>query len=200
VKAELVKRALPRAIVHAAAGVAISAALYFLPETPVLIALALGTAVFIVIDLTRLRLPALGRRFLKWFAPCLRRAEDARVTGASYFLVGCLVSALAFQKEIAILAILFLSFGDPAATIFGIWKGRVRFWNKSFEGDAACLVSCLVISVLVVGISGRPALAVGFAGAFFAAIFEALPLPVNDNLTIPIGSGLAMMAVNALMG
>lgn len=199
-KAALVRPALPRAIFHVAAGVAIAAAFYLLPKTPVLIGLAFGTVIFIVFDLTRLRLPGLGRRFSKWFAPYLRRAEDARITGASYFLVGCLVSAVAFQRDIAMLAILFLSFGDPAATIFGLWKGHVRFWNKSFEGDAACLVVCMAISLLYIGIFHGPPLVVGIVGAFFAAVFEALPLPVNDNLTIPIGSGLIMTIVGALMG
>ena len=200
VKADLVRRALPRAAFHAALGIVIASSVYLFPRPAVLAGLTLITVAFIVMDITRLRLPTLMKRFSTWSAPFLRRQEDSRLTGASYFLIGCLVSVLAFQRDIAVLALLFLSLGDPAATIIGIWKGRVRIWNKSIEGDAACLIVCLVISILITSIVHSPALAVGIVGAFFAAILEGLPVPINDNLTIPIGSGLGMTIVGALVG
>jgi glycerol-3-phosphate acyltransferase PlsY len=199
VKAAPVRRALPRAAFHAAIGIVAAACLYLLSKSLVLVLLGLGTVVFFAIDLARLNLPGLRRRFAAWFAPFLRREEDSRLTGASYYLIGCLVSVLAFPRDIAILAILFLSLGDPAATLFGMWQGRVRLWGKSLEGNAACLVVCLVISLLVAGISGSPVLLAAVAGAVTAAFFQALPLPLNDNLTIPIGSGLVMLAVSALV-
>ena len=199
-KAALVRRALPRAIFHAAAGIIIVGALYTLPLPIVLAALAFGTIVFFAIDLARLRTPALQGRFTALFAPLLRKEEDRRITGASYFLVGCLLSVAAFRGEIAVMAVLFLSIGDPAATIIGIWKGRIRLWGKSIEGDAACLVVCLAIAVLVAGIVHRPPMVVSVTGAAVASLFQALRLPVNDNLTIPVGSGLSMIALSALMG
>jgi glycerol-3-phosphate acyltransferase PlsY len=195
-----VRRALPRAAFHATAGIIMVLALYFLPRLIVQAALAFGTVVFLVMDLTRLRFPGIGRIFASLFTIYIRRAEDTRILGASYFLVGCLVSVLAFPRDIAVLAILFLSLGDPAATIIGTWKGHVRLRGKSIEGNAACLVVCLAISYLVTSITHHTGYLVGAAGAFFAALFESLPLPVNDNLTIPIGSGFSMMVLNLLTG
>ncbi len=44
------------------------------------------------------------------------------------------------------------------------------------------------------------ALAIGYLlGAFVAAITEALPLDLNDNFTVPLMSGTAMM-LPALLG
>jgi glycerol-3-phosphate acyltransferase PlsY len=109
------------------------------------------------------------------------------------------VSALAFPRGIAVLAVLFLTLGDPAAAVFGIWKGRTRFRGKSVEGDLACLVICLVIAVIVTWMLPDPLLVVGIAGAVFASLFQALPVPLNDNLTIPVGSGIGMAIISALM-
>ncbi len=198
-KAALIRRALPRAAIHAAVGIVVLICLYLLPRPVFLILLCVGTIGILTLDLVRLRLPVLGERLYTFFAPVLRGGEASRITGATYFLIGSLVSVLAFPRDIAILAILFLSLGDSSAAIIGIWKGRVRLWGKSLEGDAACLVVCLAISLLFASISGRPALTVALVGAVFAAIFQALPLPINDNLTIPIGSGLAMLAANSLV-
>jgi acyl phosphate:glycerol-3-phosphate acyltransferase len=199
-RAALVRRALPRAAFHAAIGIALASALYLLPRLLVLIALALATAGLLAIELVRLRSPALKRHFSALFAPLLRREEDSRVTGGSYFLIGCLVTALAFPVNIAVLAILFLSLGDPAAALVGTWQGRTRRWGKSLEGNAACLVVCLGVALLASYVLHGPPLLVAMSGALLAAVFQALPLPINDNLTIPIGSGLGMLIVRALIG
>ena len=37
----------------------------------------------------------------------------------------------------------------------------------------------------------------GAAGAFAAALLEALPLPLDDNLWIPVASGLVLTALRA---
>jgi dolichol kinase len=188
-----IRQALSRGAFHAVLGLAFAAALLLLPRLLVLAALAVATVGFLIFEATRLRIPSLRRWFSAWFAPLLRKEEEDKLTGSSYFLIGCLITALAFPQHIAALAILFLSFGDPTATVVGIWKGRKKLWGRSVEGDIACLIACILIGILVAVILKNPSLIVALVGAIFATLFQALSLRLNDNLTIPLGSAAAMM-------
>lgn len=197
-KAASIGHALRRGTVHAIVGLAAATALFFLPRLVVLAALTAVTATFLFLEATRLRVPFLKQCFTVWLAPFLRPEEESKFTGCSYLLVGCLVTGLAFPRDIASLAIAFLSLGDPVATVVGVWKGDTRLWGKSVEGNIACLVVCLLIAILVANILENPPPLVAIAGAIFAAVFQALPLRLNDNLTIPLGSALAMMVMSVL--
>lgn len=189
---------LRRGAFHALSGLACVFALLYLPRLTMLAALGGVTAALLAIELARLYSPSLKQRFSAWFAPLMRRREVDQLTGSSYFLASCLITVLAFPREIAALAILFLSLGDPLAAVVGTWRGRTRFWGKSLEGHLACLAVCLLIALVVSETLGEPPLAVAVSGAVIASIIQALPLAVNDNLTIPIGSAAAMLAAGAL--
>jgi len=164
----------------------------------VLAVLAIATVGFLIFEAARLRVPSLKRWFSTWFASVMRKEEEDKLTGSSYFLIGCLLTAVAFPKDIASLAILFLSFGDPAATVVGIWRGHKKLWGKSVEGDIVCLVICILVGTLAANILENPSLIVAIIGATFATLFQTLPLRLNDNLTIPLGSATAMMLASTL--
>lgn len=163
-----------------------------------LIALAAATALFLIFEAARLHSPSLNQRFLGWFAPLLREEESARPTGSSYFLIACLITALAFPSHIAAPAILFLSLGDPAATLVGVWKGQTKLWDKSVEGHLACLISCFLVAILLASTLDGLSLTVALVGAAVATFFQALPRTLNDNFTIPLG-GAACMRVAAIL-
>ncbi len=104
--------------------------------------------------------------------------------GAFWYMMGSLLLVLFIpdSHEIAS-AIIALALGDAAATIFGIRNGRHRhFYNseKTVEGSAAFFIFSLPACILL-----------GWTGAVFAALMavvESLPLPADDNLTIPAAS------------
>ena len=187
-----------RGAFHAVIGLAAVAALFFLPRLTVLVALAVVTAGFLSLEAARLCVPSLNKCFSIWFASLLREEEKSKLTGSSYFLIGCLITVLAFHQDIATLAILFLSLGDPAATVVGMWKGCIRLWGKSIEGNIACLIVCLCVGIPVATILENLTLTVAIVGAVFATLFQALPLRLSDNLTIPLGSAVAMMVASIL--
>ena len=68
-------------------------------------------------------------------------------------------------------------------------------WGKSIEGNIACLAVCLAIGVIIFITTGKPAFTVILAGAVIASIVQALPLRVNDNITICIISAAAMTLI-----
>ena len=148
-----------------------------------LVMLALAT------ELLKGVIPAFRAIFLRIFSPILRSQEQkGGLTGATYFLIGSFLCILLFDKTLAIVCLCFLTLGDLCAALIGKQWGRIKlFSRKSLEGSLACFVVCTAAALLI-GL--HPVIAI--AGALVATLIELLPIGVDDNVTIPIISGLAM--------
>ena len=81
------------------------------------------------------------------------------------------------------------------ATIIGEQYGKPILSHKSLEGSVACLVSCLLVGALMTKISPAITLPTALAGAVSATIVELLPIPIDDNLTVPLISGGIMTLI-----
>ncbi|MEO0050718.1 MAG: hypothetical protein ABIK42_06210, partial [candidate division WOR-3 bacterium] len=81
--------------------------------------MAIATAVFLIVDLLRLRLNPFKDIFIILFGSLLRRKEFTSLTGGSYLMVASLVCMLLFgaNKGVFIAAISFLAIGDTVAAI-----------------------------------------------------------------------------------
>ena len=106
------------------------------------------------------------------------------------FATGVMFSLLLFPAPINYVSVAVLTLGDGFATVFGRIVGRtVLPFNKGkmVEGSIFGFLFALLGALLFVDpIKALTAATTGM-------IVEFLPLPVNDNLTIPIVSGLALM-------
>jgi glycerol-3-phosphate acyltransferase PlsY len=188
-----------RGLAHLLVGSVCTILIWASPHWIAIAFLAIATALFLLLDIVRLyNFPAYSR-FSYLFRPFLRESEQKRLSGAFYFAAGCLITALVFDKPLAGVAVLFLTFGDLAATLIGSSKGRIRLWGKTLEGSLACLAVCSLIAIIAslndVGISP---LALS-TGVLAATLLEALPWGVNDNLSLPIGSAAIMLAMGKLL-
>lgn len=117
-----------------------------------------------------------------WFEETFER-KNARFPGygAFWYVVGTLVLAVSLTNANEIAAtILTLALGDSAATIFGIRGMHPLPYNKckTIEGSLAFLVFSLPCC-LFVGWIGIPL-------SLLTAIAESLPVPIDDNLLIPV--------------
>lgn len=146
----------------------------------------------LTLDLVRFRSVTLNRLFLKWLEPLLKLSEDYRITGATYMMVAAFFAFLLFDQLVAATALLFLSIGDPVAALVGRRMAGPRIFGKSPLGTVAFVgVSGLVVTALIG--SGVIHFHWGFiAGAIVAGLVELAPLPLDDNLTIPLISGAVM--------
>ncbi len=150
--------------------------------------LAAATVTVILGEVWRLNTQQGARIYQRYLGAMIRPHELRRPTGGVYLLVGTLAAALLFPTPIAILAMLFLCIGDPAAALIGMRYGRIRIGSKSLEGALACLMVCLSIALLA-GVNGATAV----VGAVAATLAELIPWTfVDDNLAIPLLSGSAM--------
>ncbi|MFZ3077632.1 MAG: diacylglycerol/polyprenol kinase family protein [Candidatus Aenigmatarchaeota archaeon] len=113
--------------------------------------------------------------------------------GAFYFYLASAVSLFLFPLPIAMISITVLALGDSFSTavgIFGrnrIFYNRKKTWEGTLAGFAAAFAGCYLIS---------PQLA--FIAAFVGMAVESLPLKTDDNLTIPIMTGIALSVLSAI--
>jgi dolichol kinase len=197
---------LGRRLVHLANGSAIATA-YALIFTHQQIVHTFGSIACLVYILDRVRIhyPELIAR-APWINSLLFRAEEQfKESAMTPYAIAILLTLLTFPKTIALIAIYTLAIADPASALVGITWGRHRVVEgKSVEGSLAFFAATALITVVVLRVTtvlaagplAATALAIGLAGA----IFEMLPLRLDDNLTIPVFVGFAGWAVCALVG
>ena len=114
------------------------------------------------------------------------------VTAPIFFAMGIMLALIVFPAPVSYASIAAFAFGDGFATIFGKTFGRHAFpYNKGkkIEGTLIGLVFAFLGALVFTG----PLRAV--VGAAIAMIVETLPAPINDNLTMPLFAGLAMLLI-----
>ncbi|HOD65326.1 MAG TPA: phosphatidate cytidylyltransferase [candidate division Zixibacteria bacterium] len=151
------------------------------------------------VDLARLQGRPLWRDiFGPLFGRMIRAHEAAGdFTGATYILASTVATVALFPKAVAVAALAFTVVGDSLAAVIGRRFGRRRFLHgKSVEGSLACLAGTVIVALLTPNLAAPAA----FAGALAATVVEALPLQIDDNVTIPLLSGLVMTLVLRILG
>ncbi len=192
------RQELLRKTIHLSANSLIPLAYLFLNIPKIWMAILIGIAsvVFVMIDIRRTRNSWLSKIFAKLFNSMLRSHElEGKLTGASYVLIGSFISIAIFPKEIAVLALLFTAIGDTAAALYGRKFGKLRIWNKTLEGSIAGLIACTIIALFFPQIPNI----IKFSGAFAAMFIELLPINIDDNLRIPLFSGIVMYIISNLI-
>jgi len=162
------------------------------------------------------------KKFFNWtFGIMLRKHEVVNFTGASYLLISAIVCVAFFPPNIAFAAMAFLSIGDTFAALVGLNFGKRKFRNsnKSFEGLLACFISTLAFGLSFILLDPIiysyfphlfPHLApdiftplnpvIVFFGAIAACCAEAINIPIDDNVKIPIWSGIVMSVAYLFSG
>ncbi len=155
----------------------------------------LSFLVFIV-EVLRLRIPAINRLAIKIMGPFMRESEVEHYSGFVFYAFGVALSLFLFPEKYAILSALFLMFADPISSAVGILYGKKKFLpNKSIEGTLACAVTCYLITLFYMscfGYAGTKLFLFSFLAGVIAAVSEMLSVWVDDNLTIPVFSGLGL--------
>jgi len=197
---------LGRRLFHAANGVAIAssyAALF--THTEVVHLFGTIACLVYIVDRVRVAYPeALARA--PWVNRLFFRADEQfRESGMIPYAIAILLTILTVPKAAALIAIYTLALSDPLSAVVGIRWGRRRIVpGKSVEGSLAFLAATALIAGAVLARTAAPpagtlagtALLIGFAGA----VFEMLPLRVDDNLTIPLFVGFTAWIVCAWLG
>ncbi len=108
------------------------------------------------------------------------------------FAIGIVLSLILFPEPANYASVAILTLGDSFATIFGKKFGRTVFpFNKGkhIEGSVFGFFSAFIGALFFV----NPVKAL--IGAAVGMLAECLPLPVSDNLAIPITAGLVLTVI-----
>jgi dolichol kinase len=161
---------------------------FFLNKEQILLICIILSTGFLTFDLLRIYNRTAKRIFMQIFAGLLRDNEKSgKLTGATLLFLGMTLSVCLFPEQIAVTAMVFLTLADPVAAIAGKRWGSVAIFNKTMQGSMGFFLTAVLLTMLVWGFSWQ-----GIVVAGTAAVIELLPLQVNDNITIPVVSGILM--------
>ena len=184
-----------RKAIHAVAGGAAATVAWIAPPSAARVVLLGAVAIALIIELLRMLVPAVGRRFDATLGSMLRPGERRGLTGATALAIGAALAVLFFPGRSAAVGILYAAFGDAAAALVGRRFGRLIYRSgRTVEGTATFFLVALLI--------GCTTLDATFLAAAVAAavvtLVEAAPIPLSDNLLIPIAGAAACRWVTAL--
>ena len=148
------------------------------------------TVLMFLIDISRLRGGRLWKAFARKFVVIMIREHETAgdFTGAAYILLSSCFTIAFYDKPVAIAALAFIIVGDTLAALIGRKFGRHKFGTKSVEGSLGCLLGTVLVALAAPDL----ALSVGLLGAVTATVVEALSGSIDDNVTVPVISGLVM--------
>lgn len=116
--------------------------------------------------------------------PIFRLHENNTLSGASYMLIGALLTIFIFSKTTFITAYSILMISDTMAAIIGLLFGKHKLiGNKTLEGTLAFFLSSLIIVLMF-----ETSIYIALIACIFTTIAElfAKKLKIDDNLLIPL--------------
>jgi len=152
---------------------------------------AIVLSLLLMLEGVRFKRPAVNDFLFRNLSMLLREKERGRITTTTWFVLASFLLILLFERDVAITAWLLAIFGDIAAEVVGLKYGKPRIRGKSLEGSLACLAACLIVGWAASALLSLPLMIV-LAGAVAATAVELLPLPLDDNLTMPLVAGAVM--------
>ena len=146
------------------------------------------------IEVFRTQYFILHKFFKKYLHTMMREYErEGEITGATWVFAGSLITIILIPDPYCIVALFFLAVGDTFAALVGINYPLLKIGRKTLSGSIACFVTCCIIGLLFsFGLNTSTII----FGALIATLTELLSLKIDDNLSIPIFSGLSMYFFN----
>jgi dolichol kinase len=175
------------------AGIVFPLVYYFSPNkiiVEMLILYLLG--IMTTLEVMRSISPSLWRTIVEHSKGILK-VREGMITGTTALLISNAIVIALFNKWVAIVSLLYMLFGDAAAAIVGTKYGKVKMGGKTLEGSLAFFITTMVLALIISQWTGiRIHLIILIFGAIAATITEALPIEINDNLTVAIVSAIVM--------
>lgn len=153
------------------------------------------------LDIYRSKNEKINAIFTKLVGPILRKSERYSFSGLPFYALGVSLSLFFYSDKIAILAISFLIFADPVASIVGVYFGKDKLLpNKTLQGTIAAFITCFIIATIysyIYTTNPNSIIVFAFLSSIVGAISEMLgAFNIDDNLLIPIVSGGMMTLLN----
>ncbi len=178
--------------------------------------LASTSILLVVVECLRFKFPLFQKSFIAVVGPLLKKKEYDDINGSIGYMLGNTILLAFFPKEIAIISMLFLLFGDPLAAFIGSRYGKIPICHgRSLEGSVAgAVVGIFVASIFVALLTifyedmsvfylwsenkvNFKILLMLLVGSLTAFTLEAISTRglLDDNFLMPVGSAFIMLFV-----
>lgn len=182
----------PRELIHIGSFLLTFVSRYLLGSLLLGTLIVIVTLLYILSEIGRIRgvnIPVLS--FITWKAANKTELYEF-ATSPIFFALGIAISFFVFPEPISYVAIAVLTLGDGGAHLFGMKFGKHPLptdKGKSVEGTLAGFVCAFLGAVLFV----NPLMAL--IAAAVGMVIEGIPNPLNDNLLLPLVSGLVLVLI-----
>ncbi|MFZ7137275.1 MAG: HAD-IB family phosphatase [archaeon] len=182
----------PRELIHIGSFLLTFISMHFLDSFVLATLIIIVTLLYTLSEIARIRginLPVLS--FITWKAANKTELYEF-ATSPIFFALGIAVSLLVFPEPISYASIAVLTLGDGGAHLFGMKFGKHPLptnKGKSIEGTIAGFVCAFLGALFFV----NPLMAL--VAAAVGMLIEGLPNPLNDNLLLPLVSGLVLVLI-----
>tara|TARA_B100000809_G_C15041034_1_gene495516 strand:+ start:174 stop:767 length:594 start_codon:yes stop_codon:yes gene_type:complete len=180
-----------RKILHLFSSIIPLGYVWFIQDKEIMVVL-LGclSLIAILLEISRKKWDIVESLFEKHFNFMLRQSEfDEDLTGATWLLFGSTITLFLFPIQIAVPSLLFLTVGDAFAAIIGKGIPVGKIGDKHLSGTIAGIVtSCAIALWINQHLPGE----IIILSSVASMLVEVAPIPMNDNLTIPLTGGLVM--------
>ena len=137
-------------------------------------------------------------RFLMWFFRAVAHPHESfAVNSSTWYMTALVYLALTHNKIAAVLGVVILAIGDPAAGWFGRAFGRTKLvGNRTLEGTLAFIALSAPAAFTVLYLF-HPELTIGeaaliaFGASIAGALAELFAAKLDDNFLVPVASGTA---------
>jgi dolichol kinase len=212
-----------RKVLHLIFGAVIPAGIFYIPKyastiewlpptvppwawAPLILAAVF--CVWISLEFARIRHPAVKAHFHRSFGSMLRKEEHTRMTGATYIILASLICSIIFKdcRHVAAMALAMFIWGDAVAALVGQSIGKIKIGKKTLEGSIGCLVLCMIaffcifpaIPGLLDAWNNSVPVILAIIASLCVTVMELFPIRIgsfelNDNLTVPVVTGVAMV-------
>ncbi len=184
-----------RPFFHFLGGLIFPVIYYFNTRKVVLLCTLVLLIVILLFEWARKKYPVLNAWLFTYCAGFFKPQEKSGLTGMPFFVGGALITIALYDKSLAITALCFLTFGDVTAALVGKKYGKHKILApKSLEGSMAFFLVTGAVGLFLKNYYFPDYLSNSsiLIAAFIATLIESLPAYLDDNLTVPVLTGLAL--------
>lgn len=152
--------------------------------------------IFILVDLIRLVSKGINLFLFKNIVGLMKEKEEHRFSSMTFFMLAAFISILLFDRDVAIIALTFVIFGDLATKFFGAqFSRRMIFRDRSLEGLLIYFSFSLFFGIFMADQLGTLVI-FPIVGAVVAAATDLFSIfGIDDNFTVALISGAVMQAI-----
>lgn len=193
-----------RKLLHISSSV-IPIAYYFIDNKGIVLSVLVPImATMLLVEITKYKSNFIYNAYLKFFKHMLRNHEidkkKFRINGATWLLIGDVVTIIFFPKIIAVTGMLLLSLADSFSGIVGRLYGKKEYTpNRTYIGSLTFLAVGIIIAFSAPKYNySLTEYLIALITVTATTVVDGMKLPTDDNFAIPVVSSALLYVLYIL--